>query len=128
FSQRITLNVRNSTLETVLDNIQTQTGYLVLYNNESVRHVGKIHANFRDLDLDDAMRTILNGLPLTYAIEEEVILIKPAPLPPGRPRQMAYRQETISGRVMSETGEPLEAVSARTADLTVVAQTDRQGF
>lgn len=128
FSQRITLNVRNSTLETVLDNIQEQTGYLVLYNNESVRHVGKIHANFRDLDLDDAMRTILNGLPLTYAIEEEVILIKPAPFSPGMPRQEASRQETISGRVISDAGEPLEAASVRTADLTAVAQTDRQGF
>lgn len=127
YSQRITLNVRNIPLETVLDNIQSQTGYLVLYNNELIKNVGKVQANFRNLELNAAMQAILQGLPLTYDIQGKTILIKPSPASQNEANRAQTIQERISGKVVNEKGEPLSGVSVGTIDRTASTQTNQQG-
>src|SRR5690606_28083583 len=127
YSQRITLNVRNIPLETVLDNIQSQTGYLVLYNNELIKNVGKVQANFRNLELNAAMQAILQGLPLTYDIQGKTILIKPSPTSQNEVARTQAIQESISGKVVNEKGEPLSGVSVSTTDRTASTQTNQQG-
>src|SRR5690606_39787337 len=97
YSQRVTLNVRSSSLETILDDIQKQTGYLVLYNNEQVKNLRKIRVNIKNQDLDAAMKTVLSGLPLTYAIQGETILIKPSSLPLKESVLEKTLQEIVSG-------------------------------
>lgn len=128
YSQRVSLHVRNSPLETVLERIEAQTGYLMLYNNELIKSVGKVHVNFRNLELDEAMKTILSGLPLTYAIQGETILIKPAPLNRENSAAKPSLQETVSGRVMTDTGEPLSSVTVSTTTGRHSTQTNDQGF
>ncbi|NGM60397.1 TonB-dependent receptor [Sphingobacterium sp. SGG-5] len=127
YSQRVTLNVRGSSLETILDNIQTQTGYLVLYNNEQVKNIGKIRLNIKNMELDATMKAVLNGLPLTYAIQGETILIKPSPSPRKESVQEKTQQETVSGRVVNESGQPLQGVSVSTTNGTNSTQTNEQG-
>src|SRR5690606_28698849 len=127
YSQRVTLNVRSSSLETILDNIQTQTGYLVLYNNEQVKNLGKIRVNIKNLELDAAMKTVLNGLPLTYAIQGETILIKPSPMPHKETSNEKTLQQTVSGKVVNERGQPLAGVSVSTTNRTNSTQTNEQG-
>src|SRR5690606_31313658 len=102
YAQRVTLNVRSSSLETILDNIQTQTGYLVLYNNEQVKNLGKIRVNIKNLKLDAAMKTVLNGLALTYAIQGETTLIRPSPITHNETSNDTTLPETVAGKVVNE--------------------------
>src|SRR5690606_2153698 len=95
--------------------------------NEQVKNLRKIRVNIKNQDLDAAMKTVLSGLPLTYAIQGETILIKPSSLPLKESVLEKTLQEIVSGRVVNERGQPLPAVSVSTTDGTNSTQTNEQG-
>ncbi|MDR2413418.1 MAG: SusC/RagA family TonB-linked outer membrane protein, partial [Odoribacteraceae bacterium] len=108
------------TAEQVIDAITDQLKYEVFYN-ESFDDSRVVRLPDRKMSLEDALRHLL-GDALTYKIEQEAVIISPAP----REQQPDERQ--VSGKVSDERGEPLAGANVQVEGTVRGATTDRQGY
>lgn len=110
---QITLHAKNASLQKVFADIQKQSGYDFLYSYELIEQQAKITIDVHDLSLQQAVEACLKDKPLTYAIIEKTVVIKPkkdepvaafisSPLPPPI---------EIKGLVMDDKGTPLHGAS-----------------
>ena len=72
-AQKVTLNENNSSLQTVLKKIETQTGYTFLYENDVLKKALPVSLQVKELPLDQVLRLCFIGQPLTYKIFEYVV-------------------------------------------------------
>lgn len=110
FAQRISLSVRNQPLEKVLKQIKQQSGYYLLFNSEALDGAKPVTLTLKDVGLEDALKTCLQGQNLGFQIEQHTILIvrKAEPVAAPAPDSAVYR-----GRVVNEKGEPLTGATIR---------------
>ncbi|HEU4555411.1 MAG TPA: SusC/RagA family TonB-linked outer membrane protein [Chitinophaga sp.] len=124
FSQKITLDKKNVPLSRVFADIQAQSGFSLLYDNNLIKQAKNIDINVKDASLDEVLSACLSGLPLTYEIAGKIIIIraKPqgtaaAPPPP----------QTIQGTVKDESGQPLFGAVVYLKEIKRGAQTGADG-
>lgn len=126
FSQRVTLSSKRVTLEGVFRQIESQTGFSVLWNENLFDKNYKLDVNLKDASIADVLNTCLKGLPLTYKIIDKVVLIEAAkPVvvevtpPPGI---------SVFGTVTdATTGKPLTNASVKVKGVNLGATTDGNG-
>jgi len=75
YSQRVSISVKNASLETVFREIKKQTGYQFLYNNQMLDGAKKVSIQLKDASLDEALRTCFKDQPFTYEIVDKTIVI-----------------------------------------------------
>jgi TonB-linked SusC/RagA family outer membrane protein len=75
FSQTVTINRKNTSLETVFKDIKKQTGFLFFYN-EKVDIAKHINVALDKVSLDQALKTCLTGQNLVYNIVNKTIVIR----------------------------------------------------
>ena len=126
---QISLNEKKASLQEVFKKIQRQSGYDFLYSSELLQQAGKVNVVVRNVTLEQALEECLKGKPLTYAIVERTIVIKPkdtltsaivrenTPLPPV----------TVRGKVTDENGKALQGVSIQVKGISVGTTTDEKG-
>lgn len=115
---RMSIALRNATLPDVFKEITRLTGYQFVYSNNELP-AGTINITQTDRDLGDVLDYCLANTRLGWVIDNKVIAISP---------KVAQRaQATITGRVRSEGGSPLQSVSVTLAGTTQGVLTDRNG-
>ncbi len=110
----LTLSKKNITLKEVFSEIKKQTDFTVFYSTNRVDDEHLINANFHGIDLKQAMKEILSGLPLTYVIKENTIVIKETQAPATnrvQTQSVAPQQQTVRGQVRDSQGNVLDGVS-----------------
>jgi TonB-linked SusC/RagA family outer membrane protein len=75
FSQTVTINRKNTSLETVFKDIKKQTGFLFFYN-EKVDIAKHINVTLDKVSLDQALKACLTGQNLGYNIVNKTIVIR----------------------------------------------------
>lgn len=76
YSQKISVSRRNTTLETVFQDIKRQTGYLFFYSEEvNVNHV-KINVQLKNVPLEEALAAVLDQQGFTFNIVNKTIVIR----------------------------------------------------
>src|SRR5690625_4009296 len=113
FGQQVTIQKKNITLREVFKDIRKQSGYNFLYSNKTIAGSGRVSLNVKDADIPEILNQAFAGTPLTYTIENKVIIVKrkPAIL---RPTSKIDLQKEIGGVVKdSATGEPLAGVTIK---------------
>jgi TonB-linked SusC/RagA family outer membrane protein len=80
FSQTVTIASKRLTLEGVFREIEAQTGYSVLWNENLFDKTYRVEVDVKDAPLTRVLDLCLRGLPLTYRISDRVVLIEGAPL------------------------------------------------
>lgn len=130
-AQKLTIQKEKTTLRNVFGEIHSQTGYSVVYSVQHIEKLPPIDVSLRNLSLNEAMTQILAGLPLDFVIAEKEIIIKqiaqrerklPLSLSAEEPMQ-----QTVSGRVVDEDGNPLVGAAVRINGMTREAGTDSDG-
>ncbi|MGJ7029683.1 TonB-dependent receptor [Niabella hirudinis] len=113
-SQNITLAKKNVTLQKVFKEINRQTGYKFLYQDELLEKAGTISIQVKNTRLTDVLAICFRDLPLGYTISHNTIVVVPRnsetplptvsePLPPVE----------VRGLVTDEAGIPLAGASIR---------------
>ena len=108
-AQQVSLTYRHAPVKTVLRDISRQTGFTFFYNASTLDEAKKIDLNLVDAPLTAALDSFLNKLFLDYSIVNKTIVVKPSPKKMAIPE--APDPVTVSGRVVDETGKPLEGAS-----------------
>ncbi|TCS85890.1 TonB-linked SusC/RagA family outer membrane protein [Anseongella ginsenosidimutans] len=126
FSQSISFQGENVTLEKVFTAINQQTDYSVFYNYSVLKDARPVTLNLRNTSVQNLLDASLKGQGLTYSIEEKLILIKrtersgPLLRPPSA-------IDTIRGSVTDADGFPLPGVSVQVKGTLKGTLTNEQG-
>jgi TonB-linked SusC/RagA family outer membrane protein len=110
---QITIQVKDSPLSQVLEQIRLQSGYVFLTNQQELGKY-KVTAQIQNADIKTVMDKVIGQLPLQYRIIEKTIVIKQKPAAATHQiisNEPASAPIEISGRVLDEKGVPLEGCS-----------------
>lgn len=128
FAQRITLRVTNSPLEHVLKQIQQQSGYNFMFNNQYLKKTKPVTLDIRNLDVKDALQLLFKNQPYDYRIEGEIVtLISKSQAEPTAPLKFEQLQQQIGGRVTDSLDTPLPGVSVLVKGTSRGTSTDENG-
>ncbi|WP_187774888.1 TonB-dependent receptor [Pedobacter sp. BS3] len=108
YSQKITINAENASLESVLKDVKRQSGYFLLYKMELMQHTRPVSVSFKDLPVEQALKQIFSGQPLEFSVSQKTILVKSA-----EANLAESLQKSIRGKVTDEKGDPLVGVSVK---------------
>ncbi|MCC8035386.1 MAG: SusC/RagA family TonB-linked outer membrane protein [Rikenellaceae bacterium] len=122
--QRITVTAENEPLEAILNQIETNTGYLFLFSNEDIDTSVRLSLNQNNSTVKEVLDALASGSNLSYTvINRHIVLSKAAPQqssPAGGPIR-------ITGRVVDENGIPAIGASVIIQGTTTGTSTDAGG-
>jgi TonB-linked SusC/RagA family outer membrane protein len=113
FAQRITLTQTDITLKQLFREIRKQTGYNVLYSNQTLNDKTKIDASFNNTPLENVLKQVLNTDGLSFKINEKDITITKKQ--PSFLERVVDRLAAIDvhGRVVDQEGKPLPGATVK---------------
>ncbi|GAA4432230.1 TonB-dependent receptor [Ravibacter arvi] len=119
YSQKISLEKRNVTLESALKAIESQTNYLFLYDRIEIPVHHRVSVNIRGESIEETLKQLFEGLPLTYKIFRHNIVIRKSQNSAAKKLQFQSKLELqrpglahmVTGKVTDERGEGLPGVS-----------------
>lgn len=126
FSQnaRVTMNLRNVQLAKVLSEIENQTSYLFIYNNEvAVNHTTSV--NVKNTPTSEVLDRVLKNTNISYSMEGSHIILSAGA---GVKDADAVQQDRlVTGTIKDKAGEPLIGVSVAVKGTTTGTMTDIDG-
>lgn len=124
FSQeKISLSLQKTELSGILSNIEKQTTYRFLYNNDLPALRQKASITVKQSDLVTVLDNLLQNTGLTYRLmDKDLVVIKEinALMPPEK--------KTITGKVSGDDGNPLSGVSVQIKGATAGVVTNDAGI
>lgn len=96
----VTLNLRNVSIETVLDAVKKQTGVNMLYNSQMFKGVPPVSINAKNEKWEVALKLILNPQGFDYVVKDGIVVI----------RKMQV-EKRVRGLVTDSNGEPIPGAS-----------------
>ncbi len=129
YSQKVTLNMRNVSLEKVLKEIKKQSGYLFLYKTEELKKLGKVTVNVKDADVEEALSQCLSSTLFTFKIVDQTIVLNPRPaLTNTGETTVEPRFLKITGFIRLADGQPMEGATISVKGTKTVTKSDAKGY
>ncbi len=130
-AQKISIDKKNASIQTILNEISEQSGYDFFYDANALKKIKPISINVKNTDLDDAIKKSLEGLPLSYSIDNKTVVIKEAKASlldrVSNAVSAVFRNIDVRGRVLDEKGQPLPNASIRVKGKGTVINTNQKG-
>lgn len=118
YAQKVTLDAKNASLESVFKKITKQTGYLFFYNDKLIQLSQPVNAALKDAPLEVALKAVFREQPLVYMITSDkniAVALRTENDTAQRVAQLSiFRQQavTLQGKVLDAvSGEPLVNVT-----------------
>src|SRR3989339_1404951 len=118
----ITVTIKKTTLNNVLNQIKDQSGVKILFNVNSVKNIECEEITFKNTPVEEALKTALEGTGFGYQEVDGVVVIKEVPQP-----QEPQKPADIKGRVVDETGLPLPGTAIVVKGTKIGFVTDENG-
>jgi TonB-linked SusC/RagA family outer membrane protein len=127
FGQKLNYVNKNVSLEQLFKEIKKQTNYNVVWYEGKLNTTRTIDANFSNASLDQVMDKALSGLPLTYTIRQNNIVIKEK-TPSFLDKVIShFKNTTLFGKVTDEKGNPLPGATIRIKDTKTAFLSNKDG-
>ena len=119
----VTLARENAEAETVIKEIERQSGYTIVYNNAHLAGLPRISVRVTNADALTALNTALRGTGLqARMVEDYLVVSRDAAGPQGQARTMI-----VTGRVFVKNSQPLPGATVRLKGTNVATSTDSGG-
>lgn len=126
-AQKVSMDVKNASMESIFENIKEQTGYVFVYNNQALKDL-RVDLSVEGATVEETLSRCLNGLPFSYKIIENNILIRKIPGQSSpEPRALELQQREITGKITDSAGMPIEAVTVILKNTNTATLSDQQG-
>jgi len=127
FGQKLNYVNKNVSLEQLFKEIKKQTNYNVVWYEGKLNTARTINADFSNATLDQVMDKALSGLPLTYTIRQNNIVIKEK-TPSLLDKVIShFKNTTLFGKVTDEKGNPLPGAIVRIKNTKAIVGTNKDG-
>jgi len=111
-AQRITFSKKNTALESVLREIRKQSGFDIIFDGKIIAKNQLISVDVKNADISQAMSAALEGLPLSYSINRNIITINRKETGHGIVHaNLPQERITVRGKVVDEKSEPILGAS-----------------
>ncbi|WP_242696450.1 SusC/RagA family TonB-linked outer membrane protein [Longitalea luteola] len=116
YAQKVTMSGENISLKQVFKEIKKQTGYTFVYREVLLQKADKVNINVKNASVQQVLDHCFRNQPLSYTIinnnivvvKETVVTRPPAPtVTVEKPVRLNFPPIKITGKVLSETGQPL---------------------
>ncbi len=125
FGQNVSISRTDISLKDAFKELRSQTGYYFIYNNEVLENTRPVSISVKDVSIEKALTVLLQGQPLSFTIEDKIIVVKSKAAAPETGQQ---QNRVITGTVIdSEDGLPLPGVSVKIKGTTTLAVTTTEG-
>ncbi|WP_255469405.1 SusC/RagA family TonB-linked outer membrane protein [Butyricimonas hominis] len=125
-AQKVTINVKNASLVSVLDEIKRQTGYRYLFVGNQAREVSGITLSMNEQPLTTVLDSCLRKTVWTYSISDKTIVLSLKAGVAADKSEQPVKKE-VRGIVVDQKGEILPGVTVRLANTSVGTATNQNG-
>lgn len=122
YAQQISLKKQKSSLESILKNLEKQSGYSFFYKKNEINQIIDLSAEIKEMPFKQALNVILSKANLSYDFFDKTIVVKK-----GKSKFISFpnpdtsipfvapvlQQQYIQGKVTDEDGKPLAGASLR---------------
>ncbi len=126
-STKLTLDMKNSTVEKVLTQIEDQSEFYFLYSKKVVDVDRRVDISVFEKLITDILDELFAGTNVTYVVKDRQIVLSTPEVTGGFAVNTAPQQKTVSGKVTSNTGEPITGVTVLVKGTTVGTITNVDG-
>lgn len=129
---KITLHLENVSVEKVLREIESNTQFKFLYNDNEIEYAKKVSINVKNKRISKILEELFSKTPITYEVFKKQIILKRS-LPrvdedrPKKNTKTNNYQQMVSGSVKDIDGNPLPGVNVLVDGTTNGTQTDFDG-
>lgn len=120
----ISITFNNTTIKEVFKTLNQQEGLKFIYSPLDLNENKTVNATFKNASIEKVVSEVLNGLNVTYVIQDNTVVIK------KRVRAEvgeAVKDRIIKGRVIDDESLPLPGVTIRTTVSNAATQSDLNG-
>lgn len=131
YSQEISMNVRDVSLETALKEIRKQSGYSFFLSAELLKKAKPVSIETNKLSLQNTLDIVFKDQPLVYKIDGKSIIIQPKPnlLKTSSSLSESSIQDIIGGRVSSDSlGTYIIGATVKSLPSGTTTMTDEKGI
>jgi TonB-dependent starch-binding outer membrane protein SusC len=130
YAQKLSLSLKDRSLEDVFREIKKKTGYTFFYKLQMLEQAKKVSLTVENEDLNEVLDIIFKNQPLTYEMVNKTVVVK-AKLA-GSAATMVVEPAaapalTVVGKVTDDKGSPLPGVSVQVKGTTKGTQTNGSG-
>ncbi|HMI03371.1 MAG TPA: TonB-dependent receptor [Pedobacter sp.] len=123
-AQKITISKKQADLRAVLKALRTQSGYNFVYADNVLSQAKPVDISVKAADFKDVLAQIFANQPLTYKIDNNVIIVQIKPTVLTQPGRKNIR---VSGVITDEEGNPLQSAGIRVKGGDKKAVADKDG-
>lgn len=131
YAQKITINEQKTPLSTVFRDIHEQSGYIVFFNKNLLENLPPVTVKISNASIEEILDRCLDGLPLTYTIVDNTIVIKKKEVKiieqTAGPVKSQQKQTIISGKVTDEENNTLPGVTIKIKGTKSITVTNQNG-
>jgi TonB-linked SusC/RagA family outer membrane protein len=108
-AQRLSIDVKNVSLQTLFSEIEKRTPYVFFYDEGILKGTRPVTVDMRDASVEEVLQTSLHGQALNFAIHDRTIFIKKEANKPASIATIGEGEPPtgVAGIVRSEAGVPL---------------------
>ena len=128
-STKLSVNVKNTTLEGVFEKLAGQSEFQFVYNDEEVAVVKNVTVDFENATVEEILNKILSNYELDYKVVNNVVVITPAPGKTKKESDQSRQKNNVNvlGKVVDEAGEPLSGTTIMLKGTSIGTTTDKNG-
>src|SRR5260221_4652066 len=125
-TRRVDVHFRHATLQQAFAELEKQFGLNFSYNESNIRLYSKgINFALKDATARQVLDRIFTGSPLIWSLKGSLVVLSADPGYIRKQSPSHASAETLSGNLSdAETGEPVEGVTVKVGDRTVVTDED----
>lgn len=127
YAQRISLDKKNASLQTVFKEIRKQSGYDFVYSTPQLNISKPVTIKITNASLKEALDLCFLDQPLSYSIEEKTIVVKRKPIKTAS-TIAAIPSMIISGSVTDTDGKALPGASVMILNEKRATLTNQDGY
>lgn len=117
---RLTISRQNATMSQIIADVERQSNLTFAYSIDAINAIGRVNLNVREATIGEVMDKCLEGTNYTYALENNVVVLKQQPQRPAA-------AGAVTGTVRDAAGQPMIGVAIQVKGTTVGASTDANG-
>lgn len=129
YSQKISYQGENVSLEIILKDFRRQSGYSLFYKYNDIKDVRIKNANFQDETIEKAVGSILEGLPFEFRVRDNTIIINKVVAPVKKVLKIQERQaqQGVTGTVKNLADQPLHGATVTIKNTSAHTITNDKG-
>lgn len=121
---RISIEMRNTSVEEVLNRIEESSDFHFIYNNELVNVDRKVNVNFTNETIESILKNIFNSTNVEYKVNDKQIILRPKEMNMGDVKQ---QQKKVVKGIVSDLLGPIAGANVSIKGTTIGTITDMDG-